>query len=74
MRMQVRSLASLSGLRIQPCCELWCWSQMWLRSGVAVAVAVAVTGSCSSDLTPSLGTSICPKEKKEEERKKEMTV
>ena len=24
MRMQVQSLASLSGLRIQHCCELWC--------------------------------------------------
>ena len=24
MRLQVRSLASLSGLRIQPCCGLWC--------------------------------------------------
>ena len=38
--------------------------QTWLRSGVAVAVA----GSCSSDWTPSLGTSVrCrggPKEKK----------
>ena len=30
---------------------------MWLRSGVAVAVAYA--GSYSSSLTPSLGTSIC---------------
>ena len=41
MRLQVRSLASLSGLRIQ-CCrelELWCRSQMRLRSGGAVAVA-----------------------------------
>ena len=28
---------------------------MWLESGVAVAVA----GSCSTDSTPSLGTSIC---------------
>ena len=37
-RMQVRSLASLSGLRIQRCYELWCRSQMQLRSGVAVAV------------------------------------
>ena len=36
-------MASLSGLRIFPCCELWCRSQMWL----------------SSDRTPSLGTSIC---------------
>ena len=30
---------------------------MWLRSGVVLAVVWA--GSCSSDLTPSLGTSIC---------------
>ena len=39
-------------------------SQMWLGSYVAVAVA----GSYSSDMTPSLGTSICckcgPKKKK----------
>ena len=50
--MQVRSLASLSGLRIQHCHELWCRSQMQLRSGIAMA------GSCSSYWTPSLGTSI----------------
>ena len=54
MRMQVGYLASLSGLRIWHCCELQRRSQMWLRSGVAVAVAQA--GSCSSDMTPSLGT------------------
>ena len=41
MRMRVRSLASLSGLRIQLCNEPWCRSQMWLRSGAAVAMAVA---------------------------------
>ena len=43
---------------------------MWLRSRVAVAVA----GSCSSDWTPSLGTSICHRhgpKKKKKERKKE---
>ena len=28
----------LSGLRIWHCHELWCSSQMWLRSGVAVVV------------------------------------
>ena len=33
------SLALLSGLRIWRCRELWCRSQMWLGSGVAVAVA-----------------------------------
>ena len=31
-------LASLSGLRIWRCCELWCRSQMRLGSGIAVAV------------------------------------
>ena len=56
MRTQVRSLASLSGLRIQHCCELWYGLQRQLGSGVAVALAWA--GSYSSDLTPSLGTSI----------------
>ena len=29
-------LALLSGLRILHCCELWCRSQAWLRSHVAV--------------------------------------
>ena len=38
MRLLVRSLASLSGLRIRYCRKLWCRSQMWLRSGIAVAV------------------------------------
>ena len=48
---------SFSGLRIRHCCELWCRSQTWLGSWVAVAVAVA--GGCSCDWTPSLETSIC---------------
>ena len=30
MRLQVRCLAPLSGLRIWHCCELWCRVQMWL--------------------------------------------
>ena len=67
MRTQVRSLASLSGLRIQCCCQLWCKSQTQLGSQVTVAVA----GSYSSNYTFSLGTSICwgaslkrPKKKK----------
>ena len=38
MRLQVRSLASLTGLRIRRCRELWCTSQTRLGSGVAVAV------------------------------------
>ena len=38
IRRRVQSLASLSGLGIQNCRELWCSSQTWLRSWVTVAV------------------------------------
>ena len=73
MRMQVPSLASLSGLRIQHCHELWWRSQTWLRALVAVAVALAlamaVAGSCSSDSTPSLGTSICHRHSSKKQNK-----
>ena len=47
IRLRVRSLASLSRLRIQRCHELWWRLQVWLGSGIAVAVASA--GRCSSD-------------------------
>ena len=56
-RMRVWSLISLGGLEIQHCCELWRRSHKRLLSCIAVAVAVA--SSCSSNLTPGLGTSIC---------------
>ena len=60
------------GLRIQRCHELWCRSQVRLRSGVAIAVTWA--GSCCSDSTPSLGTSICctcgPKKKRKKKKKR----
>ena len=55
MGLRVWFLASLSGLRILRCYELWCRLQTWLGSGIAVAMA----SNCSSGLTPSLGTSIC---------------
>ena len=58
MKTQVQSLALLSELRIWYFHELWCRSQVRLRSGAAVAVAWA--GSYSSDSTPSLRTSIWP--------------
>ena len=34
MRLRVQSLASLNGLRIQHCCELWCRWQTQLGSGI----------------------------------------
>ena len=71
MRMQVRSLALLSGLRIWSCHKLWRSSQT--RLGSCVAMAVMQAGSCSSDLTPSRGTSICcgcrPKKTKKKKKK-----
>ena len=42
LKMQVQSLASLSGLRIQHCHELWCRSQMLLRSDIDVVVGAAL--------------------------------
>ena len=38
MRLWVRSLALLSGLKIRHCRELWCRSQTLLGSGTAVAL------------------------------------
>ena len=58
MRMWIRSLAWLSGLRIQNCHRLWFRSKTQLRSGVAMAVLQAC--SYSSNSTPSLGTSWKP--------------
>ena len=74
MGLWVPSLALLSVLRIPRCLEIWCRLQTWLGSGVAVAVAVAVAlaSGHSSDMTPSLGTSICHRcgPKKDKKRKK----
>ena len=49
LRMRVRSLASLSGLRIQCCCELWCRLQMQLGCHAAVAL---VKAGCLAQLDP----------------------
>ena len=57
MGFQVQSLASLGGLGSHRCHELWCKSQTWLRSHVAVAVAQ--TNGYSSNSNPSQGTSMC---------------
>ena len=72
MRMQVRSLDVLSGLKIWRCHEMWCRSQTQLGSHIAVAVVQA--GSCTSDLTSSLGISIglrySPKKTKKKKKKR----
>ena len=59
-------------VRIKYCCKLWCRSQMWLGSGVAVVVVSA--SSCSSNLTPGLGTSICCMCSPKKQKKKKIYV
>ena len=66
MRIWVLSLASIRGAQVQCCHELWYRSQMWLGYRVAVAAA----GSCSSHMSPSLGTSIYCKYRPKKEKKK----
>ena len=68
MRMWVCALASCNGLRIRHCHKLWYRLQMQLGSRVAVAVVQA--GSCSSNLTPSPGTSICGRCSRQKEKNK----
>ena len=71
MRLWVQSLALLSELRIQLCCELCCGLQT--RLGSRVAVILAYAGGCNSDSTPSLGPSICcgsgPRKDKKKKKK-----
>ena len=71
MRVHVQSLALLGGLRIWHCRDLWCRSQMHFGSGVAMAVVYA--GGYSSDLTPSLGVSICRRFSPQKQNKKTQT-
>ena len=78
VRMRVRFLASLSGLRIRHCCEFWWSSQMRLRSWVAVAQVQA--GGYNTDWTQKPGSTIWgengPKKKKKrkKERKKKKSI
>ena len=71
MRMQVGSLASLSGLRIQQCPKLWCRMQtalldpalLWLCLGLAVAAQIQ---SLTWELPDAKGATLKSKEKKRE--------
>ena len=63
----------LSGLGIRRCCDLWCRSQTWLGSVIAVAVA----GSCNSywilawEHPYGMGVALKSKKKKKKKRKEE---
>ena len=71
MRMHIRSLASLSGLRTWHCCELWYRSQ---TSSDPTLLWLWCRPAAIADWTPSPGTSICHRcslKKKKIKKKKE---
>ena len=60
-------------LRNWRCLELWCRSHS--RLGSLIAVAVVQAGGYSSNLTPRLGTPICPRcNPKKSKKKKKKTL
>jgi len=65
MRTQVQSLASLSGLRIWHCHELWCRSQMRLRSGCGIVPI----GALDWELPYASGLALKKAKKKKKKRK-----
>ena len=69
---QVRPLALINGLGIQCCCNLRHRWQIQFRSHVAMAIVQA--SSYSSDLIPSLGTSICCRSSPKKKKKKKKSV
>ena len=73
MRLRVRSLALLSGLRIRCCRELWCRLQTRLGSGMAVAVhtAAAPIQLLAWELPYAAGVALkTNKQKKKKEKKR----
>ena len=73
MKLRVQPLASLSGLMIRHCCELWCRSQTPLGSDVAVAVwrrpaAIAPIGPLAWE--PPYAVDVAPKSKKKKTKTK----
>ena len=74
MRLWVRSLPLLSGLRIQCCHKLWCRSQMRLGSRVAVALAWAGATAPIRPLAwepPYTAGAVPQKAKRQKKKKKE---
>ena len=76
MRLQVRYLPLLSGLRILHCCELWCRSQTRLRSGILWLwhrlAATAPIGLLAWEPPYAAGAALKRKKKKERKNKTSM--
>ena len=63
MRMQVQSLASLSRLRIQLCCELWCRSQT--RLGVGQQLVALILRPLAWELPYAMDVALTSKKRHE---------
>ena len=63
MRMQVQSLASLSRLRIQLCCELWCRSQT--RLGVGQQLVAPILWPLAWELPYAMDAALTSKKRHE---------
>ena len=79
MRLRVRSLASLSGLRIQCCLELWCGSQMRLGSPALLwlwhrLVATAPMGPLAWELPYATGMALEKTKKKKKKKEKKSFI
>ena len=73
MRLWVLSMASISGLRIPSCPELW--RRLQTRGSDPALLWLVYASSCSSDLIPSLGISECHRcGPKKRQKKKKMFV
>ena len=69
MKMQVSSLALLNGLGILCCHELWCKSQTWFRSCIAVAVEYAGATARIQTLAWEPQHTTCSSKKKKKKKK-----
>ena len=73
-----QSLTLLSGLRMWRCSELQCRSQIWLRSGFAVAVVQVSSYSSDSPLVwevpPAPGVTLKRSKKNKRKRKKNLML
>ena len=72
MKTQVPSLASLSGLRIRRCREVWCRSQTQLRFGIAMAVMQANSTAPIQPLAWEFPHAALKRQKKQKKKNQEL--
>ena len=74
MRLRVRSLSSLSGLRIWCCRELWCRAQMCLGAGVVAMATLALIRPLAWELPYAASTALKRQKTKQQTNKKHRKI